>query len=366
MGFPYVLLYAKPVEKLQQLSFFLSCSSLHHSSKMHSSLFNWALRSLAVLISISTVNSNPVVTSLEARTTPSLPLKVTTVWEFDFPSWCENLAIRANGQILVSRLDTPELYQVDPTGAVPPILIATWNASYYMGALGIAETTPDVFAINIAAPVNGSFVKTSGIPAIYKVDMNTFKVSSAGVVEKNATVSLITELPTADFINGMTTLDDEHVLSADVYNGWVYKVNVLTGAYSIAINDPKMKFPPNAPTNLGVNGLKIRNSYLYWTNTAVGSLNKILITAAGTPVGTSSVVTANVPRADDFVFKADGTAFIAQNQEDELSVLLLGSSKAEVVAGSNTSTILAGVTAGKFGRLASDCNRLYLTTSGGK
>ncbi|KAG0651228.1 hypothetical protein D0Z07_1949 [Hyphodiscus hymeniophilus] len=329
------------------------------------SSFNWAATSLAVLSSLSPVTSSPAITSLETRKTPSLPLKVNTVWEFAFPSWCENLAIRANGQILVSRLDTPELYQVDPTGKIAPILIATWDASYYMGALGISETTPDVFAINIAAPVDANFVKTSGVPAIYKVDMNTFKATSAGVIEKNATVSLIANLPIADFINGMTTLDEEHVLSADVYLGRVYKVDVKTGAYSIAINDPKMKFPANAPTNLGVNGLKIKDSYLYWTNTAVGSLNKIQITSAGTPVGTSSVVTANVPRADDFIFKSDGTAFIAQNQEDELSVLLPGTSKAEVVAGSNTSTILAGVTAGKFGRLASDCERLYLTTSGG-
>lgn len=333
---------------------------------MRFSSFSWAFRALSVLSSLSVVNSSPVVTSLETRTTPALPLTVNTVWEFDFPSWCENLAIRANGQILVSRLDTPELYQVDPTGVLEPILIATWNASYYMGALGISETTPDVFAINLAAPVNGSFVKTSGIPAVYKVDMNTFEATSAGVVTQNATVSKIADITSADFLNGMTTLDEEHIFTGDVYNGWVYKVNVLTGEYSITIDDPKMKFPADASTNLGVNGLKILDCYLYWTNTAVGSLNKIEITAAGTPVGTSSVVSANVPKADDFVFKADGTAFIAQNQDDELSVLFSESSTAEVVAGSPISTILAGVTAGKFGRLASDSNRLYLTTSGGE
>ena len=330
------------------------------------SSFNWALSFLAVLGSSSTANSSPASPSLEAKKIPALPLTVNTVWQFAFPSWCENLAIRSNGQILVSRLDTPELYQVDPKGKIPPILIATWNASFYMGALGISETTPDVFAINLAAPVNGDFVKTSGIPAIYKVDMNTFEATTTGAVKKNATVSLITELPIADFINGMTTLNSENILSGDVYLGRVYKVNTLTGAYSIAIDDPLMKFPPDAATNLGVNGLKIKGSYLYWTNTAVGSLNRILISPAGAPLGNSSVVTTNVARADDFVFKNDGTAFIAQNQEDELSALLPNSSDAFVVAGSNISTTLAGVTAGKFGRLPTDRHRLYLTTSGGE
>jgi hypothetical protein len=333
---------------------------------MRNSPSSWAVRALTVLASLSAVNSSPVVSSLETRKTPSLPLTVNTVYEFAFPSWCENLAIRANGQILVSRLDTPELILVDPTGKLAPITVATWNASYYMGALGISETLPDVFYINLAAPVDDNFVKTSGIPAVYKVDMNTFKVTSAGVVKSNATVTKVADITSADFLNGMTTLDDFHILTGDVYNGWVYKVNVLTGAYSIVIADPKMHFPVGATTNLGVNGLKIKDSYLYWTNTANGTLNKVFITAAGTPLGSSSIVAANVPKADDFIFKADGTAFIAQNQEDELSAMLPGSKTAEVVAGSPISTTLAGVTAGKFGRLASDCNRLYLTTSGGE
>lgn len=325
---------------------------------------SWAVKAIAVLTSLSAVNSSPVVQSLERRT--SLPLTVQNVVTFPFPSWCENLAIRANGQILVSRLDTPEVILVDPTGKLAPITVATWNASYYMGALGISETTTDVFYVNVAAPVDDNFVKVSGIPAVYKLDMNTFKVTSAGVVTSNATVTKVADITTADFLNGMTTLDDYHILTGDVYNGWVYKVNVLTGAYSIVIEDPKMHFPVGASTNLGVNGIKIKDSYLYWTNTANGTLNKILITAAATPIGTSSIVTANVPKADDFIFKSDGTAWIAQNQEDELSLLYPGTSNAAVVAGSPISTTLAGVTAGKFGRLASDCNRLYLTTSGGE
>jgi hypothetical protein len=140
----------------------------------------------------------------------------------------------------------------------------------------------------------------------------------------------------------------------------------LTGAYDIAIQDPKMHFPPGASTNLGVNGIKINGCYLYWTNTANGTLNRIEITADGTPVGTSEIVTANVPKADDFIFKDDGTAWIAQNQDDELSLLEPGSSIATVVDGSPISTTLAGVTAGKFGRLESDSQILYLTTSGGE
>ena len=326
------------------------------------------LSALAVLSSLSPTASSPVVQqnqNLEIRTLPSLPVAVTTVHQFEFPAWCENLAVRCNGQILVTRLDTPELIQVDPTGAVAPITIATWDGSYYKGALGITETVDDVFFVALAAPIDANFVKTSGIPAVYKVNMTTFQLSSSGTVLSNATVTKLTDLVTCDFPNGMTTLDYQHVLLADAYNGWVYKINTKTGAYSIAIDDPKMKFPANASSNLGVNGLKIRDSELFWTNTGNATFNKLNISSTAAPIGTSSVV-AEVQRPDDFVFKWDGTAFITQDQFDELSVLEPGSATPTVIAGSPTSTTLAGVTAGEFGRLPSDAHLLYLTTNGGK
>lgn len=110
----------------------------------------------------------------------------------------------------------------------------------------------------------------------------------------------------------------------------------------------------------------ISRSYLYWTNTAVGTLNRIKIEADGTPVGTSEVVVSNVPKADDFISKSDGSIWVAQNQMDALSLPPAGARKATVVAGSNISTTLAGVTSGHFGRISSESDILYLATSGGK
>ena len=43
----------------------------------------------------------------------------------------------------------------------------------------------------------------------------------------------------------------------------------------------------------------------------------------------------------------------------------MGATQATLVAGSNISTTLAGVTSGHFGRTAKDANILYLATSGG-
>jgi hypothetical protein len=293
---------------------------------------------------------------------------VNVLYSFGNSTWAENLAVRANGQILVSRLDTPEVLQVDPTGVKAPIIVASWDPATYMGCLGISETTLDKFYVVVSGFVNDSFVLTSGVNSVWEIDMTRFTYStSTGKVASNATVSKLADITTSDFLNGLTTLSNTSVLAADSYNGWVYRVDTQTGHYMVAVNDTKMKFNsiPNPPINIGVNGIKIHDGYLYWTNTAVGSLNRIRITDKGVPLGKSEVVVNNVPKADDFVFKKDGVAFIAQNQMDELSVVYPEWSAAKVIAGSNTSTVLAGVSAGKFGRLPTDENILYLTTSGG-
>lgn len=306
--------------------------------------------------------------SLLSTTFALPPVDVNVIYNFGNGTWAENLAVRANGHILVSRLDTPEVLQLDPTGASEPIVVASWDSTTYKGCLGVSETSRDMFYVVTSGFVDDNFVLTSGVNSIWEIDMRKFAVSKkTGEVTSKAIVSKLVDIPTSDFLNGATTLSKTSILVADVYNGWVYHIDTQTGAYNVAINDEKMKFDvvPNPAVNLGVNGIKIKHGYLYWTNTAAGTLNRIRITNQGAAVGKSEVVVSNVPKADDFIFKKNGVAFIAQNQMDELSVLYPRSSAAQLIAGSNTSTILAGVSAGAFGRLRNDEHILYLTTSGG-
>jgi hypothetical protein len=298
-----------------------------------------------------------------------LPVDVNVLYNFGSGTWAENLAVRANGQILVTRFDTPEVLQLDPTGAKAPIVVASWDSGTYMGCLGISETTTDIFYVAVSGFLDENFVLTSGVNSIWKIDMTTFAVSrKTGEVISKAKVSKLVDVTTSDFLNGLTTLSTSAILVADSYNGWVYRVDTRTGKYTVAVNDTKMKFDSisEPPINIGVNGIKIHNGYLYWTNTAVGTLSRILISNKGVPSGRSEVVVNNVPATDDFNFDSDGIAFITQNGVDELSILFPKWPAAEVIAGSNISTVLAGVTACMFGRLPGDEKILYLTTSGGK
>ncbi|ROW03134.1 hypothetical protein VMCG_05794 [Cytospora schulzeri] len=300
-------------------------------------------------------------------------LTVSVLHDFGYPSWLENLAVRSSGEILTTRMDSPALYQVNHlTGT--PVEIATWNGSQWGGCLGIAEGKTDKFYVILAALFDqATFLKTGGVNAVFEVDMGTFHLAADGTtVNRAATVRHVTDIPEADFLNGMATLDDSHVFVSDVYSGTVYLVNVETGKYSLAVDDDLMKWsvagdPP--PTYLGSNGLKVHGGYLYWSNTAAGFLARVKIGSNGLPVGESSVAVTNVAKADDFQFGSDGRVFVAQNQMDTLSVacpLASGnvSVAASAIAGSDVSTVLAGVTSPKFGRTARDSNRLYLSTSG--
>ena len=73
--------------------------------------------------------------------------KVTTRDIAVFPNgtWVENINILSNGQLLVTLLNVPELYQVDPRGIQEPRLVQRLPG--VEGLLGTAEVAPDVFAV---------------------------------------------------------------------------------------------------------------------------------------------------------------------------------------------------------------------------
>ena len=326
------------------------------------------LRALILLSSVAPGAPSPVAQSngyLESRSNV-LPLAVNTIYEATVPTWHENLAVRANGQLLVTRLDAPILELIDPAATnTTPIIINNFGSAY-AGCLGITELGSDVFYVVAAAPFGSDFIKTSGNSSVFKVNMNTFTADSNGDVLGGATITKVADLPTAGFLNGMTTLNVNAglVVIADSLNGTVYTLDVNTGSYKVTIDDAKMKALSTAITPLGINGVKIRNGYLYFTNTGNPIFSRIPISSTtGCATGSSSVV-ASVLQADDFVFRADGTAWISQNQIQSESVVKNGVTT--LVAGNNYSTILAGVTAGQFGRSTATANILYLTTNGGK
>ncbi|MCJ1323292.1 hypothetical protein MMC15_008647 [Xylographa vitiligo] len=302
-------------------------------------------------IGIRIVTCTPI-SPASSTSIPSIPYKNRPVNEFPLGTWAENLAVRRNGQILVTVLNTPvlntpQLVQIDPMSLQEPFLIHQFpNLDKADGPDGITKLAPDVFHVVIGNFTISDLEGTTGTYSIWEVDMNTFSGGENGTVITPATVSKITDIPGARTANGLIALNH---------------VNVNTKACEVLIQESLMNASPD-PSFLGVNGIKISNGFFYFTNTQAGTFSRIPINAKGAATGAAEVIQTALITAGDFIIDMAGDAYIAQ---DVANVLTKVSAKGQVstVVGSFTNSYLAGATAVQFGRTALDRSVLYVTTN---
>jgi hypothetical protein len=116
-----------------------------------------------------------------AASTAALPLEiagsnpVATLWTFPNETWIENLAVRANGNVLCTSLNRAAIYQVDPFAHVAETLHQFASTD---GCLGIAETASDVFVVvtaNVSLETNTAW---PGSAKIWRVDARAWELVS--------------------------------------------------------------------------------------------------------------------------------------------------------------------------------------------
>ena len=284
---------------------------------------------------------------------------VDVIYEFPKGTWVENLAVRENGEILATLLSTPEVFLIDPQGLHAPVLIHQFQAT--TGCAGIVEASPDVFYVVTGNFSFSTFESTPGSWSVWSINMTTFVYGSSA-----ATVTKVADFPNAVFLNGATALSlPEYIIVADSGLGAVWRLNVLTGQVTEVIQDPTM-----APTSFpafGINGVKIRDNILYFTNTNTENFVSIPINLNGTAAGSAKVVASGISGLDDFIFDKNGDAFLALGTPNELGELPAGETTPIILVGSpSDTTTLAGPTACEFGRTASDSSSLYISSTGGQ
>ena len=266
----------------------------------------------------------------------------------------ENLAPRSNGHLLLSATNQPYLCDLDPSAAsITPTFLP--HLSDVTSVLGIAETSQDIFAV-AAGNYSSAQQAVAGSFSVWSVNMNT----------PQPTVKLITKIPEAKGLNGAAALNGNSatVLVADSILGAVWKVNVATGQYSIAVQDPALAPDASQPsgTSIGINGLRTDATSLYFTNSALGTYGQIPINSDGTAAG-AAVILASRPFSsgiwDDFDRDAQGNAWIATHHN----------SMTEVASGGAQSNILGGAgtfvepTSARLGRGA-QTGTLYVVSAG--
>jgi hypothetical protein len=277
-----------------------------------------------------------------------------TIYQFPNPTWVENIFATRNGSLLASVVGSPELHLIDPFAGTAS-LVATFpedtNATF-----GVTELTPDVFAV-----VRGNYSWATGTTdegsySVWKIHLNTKSTTPR--------FAKIADIPEALLLNGMTSLNDHVVLIADSKGGLIWKLDISTGKYSVAIDHPSLKPVEGASIPIGVNGVKKVDEYLYYTNTFQNIVNRVKVDGHGAAAGPFQTIASNLTIPDDLVVLDDGTIFTPRPFANTVERVHLDG-KVETVVGNLNSSVVAGGTSVTLGRTWRDRNVGYVSTTGG-
>jgi hypothetical protein len=298
-----------------------------------------------------------------------LPHRVIT--QFPAGTWIENIAVRSNGNLLFTTLlPTASLYEVSDLDHQTPTITRLFTIDTITSFSGITETSEDVFVV-----IGGNYSSTTGSVkgtfGLWRVDFTHGQPSNA---------ELVASLPDAEIPNGATIVPKQShlVLISDSILNVVWRVDVRKGTV-----DKAAQFPPEiesgASSNIGINGIRIRDGYLWFTNSTATtnpvtgdletSMYRIKVDENGTAAHRTSaekILTLQSEGVDDFTFGPGekNIKWIAGNIENKVFAVA-PNGESTVVAGATNSFEVATATACKFGRTNRDSHILYVTTAGG-
>ncbi|KAK5654235.1 hypothetical protein OQA88_7410 [Cercophora sp. LCS_1] len=273
-------------------------------------------------------------------------------------SWFENLAVRPNGKILATRGDAPEIWQIDPATSTGSLLVSVAGA---YNLTGIAEVVPRkkhgkrpetyIFA---SAYIPAPFTVAPGSAKVWKL-----RFSSTGT----PSVSLLTALPSAGFLNGVAAWTNHRVLISDTELESVYLMDVDTASYTTPL------------TNMtGINGIQTAPGYLYWANHLAASLSRRPVDGNVVPTGAVETL-ASGQNIDDFAIRVDsageGVAYIGAMYDNEVVEVEIdpapstGLGATSVVESNLSGSGFGLCTVVVFGRTSADSGLLYATVGQG-
>jgi hypothetical protein len=260
-------------------------------------------------------------------------------------AWAEGMAVRPNGNILLNRLDVPEIWNIDPVTKTGTKLLSFTGAQ---SMAGITELAPDVWAVVTGSFNTKTFSVKAGSWSVYKVDLT-------GVTP---TQTLVKSVPESGFFIGLTTFNNDTIFIADAGKGSLYKMTISTGDYSVIITDPSMKAPASAAIQEGIHGIKYYNGDVYFSSTFGDTFSKVKIDPTTLKAGAVTSILTGLQGPEDFAIGADGTSYLALMTKGQVLKITLDG-KSSTVGSVTSATCVA------FGRTDKDKNTLYVATSSG-
>ncbi|EXM15561.1 Six-bladed beta-propeller, TolB-like [Fusarium oxysporum f. sp. vasinfectum] len=262
-------------------------------------------------------------------------------------TWIENVAIRSNGDLLMTTIGEGKVYSFSPN-STPAELRAMFKVEGVNALSGIAEVGQDFFAVT-GGIFEGMYQNDTMNLSLLKFDGDKVSVSTVFQKSKYGPVNGILALPCHRHI----------ILAADAERGEILRIDTTTGHVEVAIKDKALAPVSGGPFPVGVNGISIFNDYLYFTNTAHQSFNRVKIDDMGNKLGDFEVLaklekgSPYVP--DDFAMDLNGNAYVVYWQ-DRVVKITRGWKQTVLVEG-----LLAGPSSATF---SNDGKTLYVVTSG--
>jgi hypothetical protein len=314
-----------------------------------------------------TFNHRSPDTLKETTMTTTAHAKLTTVATFPEHFFLENLAVRADGSILVTVLNHKQLWYVPaPNGGQPvtPALVHTFDQL----ALGIVEAEPDIFYVSTA--------KAEGA-ALERFDMLGWV---PGAPVKHTRVMTF-DRPAG--LNGSCLLAPRVILLADSLAGLIWRVDLaedgLTATASVWLQHHTMA--PDLDNRLtspmgpqpGINGIRYaaRTNVAYYTCSAQKLFVRVAVDpATHTPMGEPDVVAADITNDDFCLDENAGVAYLTTHTDNTIVRVPIepgsGGATRSVVAGDPFTEQLVGPSSAAWARGPADYGRIaYVTTDGG-
>lgn len=301
-------------------------------------------------------------------TAPLPAVSLTPVAYFPEKYFLENLAVRADGSILITAVLQKELWCVpgpEPRAAVGPVLVHAFEHLI----TGILEVEPEVFVVSLS---DGYTTHESHLA---RVDLRGW---TPGDPVSPEIIFTFDERVRA--LNGSCLLGPGVMLAADCFAGLIWRLDLTDGArgatarvwlaHDTMADDPGSEVPP--PPQPGVNGVRYgaRTGYLWYTSTAQQVFMRVPVDPTTLdPAGAPEFVAA-IDNADDFCVDEDaGFAYVTRhraNTIDRVPLTPRHGSEVRHIAGDPFDPVLAGPSSAAWGRGPADHGRVaYVTTDGG-
>jgi hypothetical protein len=300
--------------------------------------------------------------------TPVPTVTLNPIAYFPEKYFLENLAVRADGSVLVTAVLQKELWCVpgpEPRADVRPVLVHTFEHMIS----GIVEVEPDVFIVSVTDAYE------SQRSYLARIDLTNWTLGEPVSPE---IVYSFDDQRTG--LNGSCLIGPGVMLVADSFAELIWRIDLGPNAKSatarVWLAHDTMALDPDSgvpwPPQPGVNGVRFgaKSGYLFYTSTAQKVFMRVAVDPKTLdPAGNAEFVAA-IDNADDFCLDEDaGFAYVTRhraNTVDRVPLEPRHGSEVRHIAGDPFDEVLVGPSSAVWRRSPGDRGRVaYVTTDGG-